>query len=70
MDNETYSEATRLLNEIGAYQRRINNTNSFEPDKLKVYIEEYPDIFAGFVSAVKKADAEKLAKLEDEFDKL
>jgi len=70
MDNNTYSEATRLLKEMGVYQRRINNTNSFEPDKLKVYIDEYPDIFAGFVSAVKKADADKLAKLEDEFDKL
>ena len=70
MDNNTYSEATRLLKEMGVYQRRLGNKDAFATDKLKVYIEEYPDIFAGFVSAVKKADAEKLAKLEEEFDKL
>ena len=70
MDNNTYSEATKLLSEIGAYKRRVGDNDAFAVTKLKGIIEAYPDIFAGFVSDVKKADAEKLAKLEDEFDKL
>ena len=70
MEQDTYSEATAVLQKIGTLKRRIGGKKSFDPEMLKVYIKEYPELFDAFVSAVMEADKGKLADLEKEFDNL